>query len=73
LGQFNCVAAAKMILRMAQSNFESFIGEAEECVRQAERAADILDKLAWLRLAEQWLNLALAVRNDRHKRSRGLA
>jgi hypothetical protein len=47
---------------MAESNFERFLDEAEECVRQAEIAADILDKIAWLRLAEDWLNLARAVK-----------
>jgi hypothetical protein len=50
---------------MSESNFERFISEAEECVRQAEIAADVADKIAWLRLAEQWLHLALAVK-ERH-------
>jgi hypothetical protein len=47
---------------MSESNFERFIVEAEECVRQAEIAADFLDKLAWLRLAEDWLKLSRAVK-----------
>jgi hypothetical protein len=31
-------------------------------LRQAEIAADPLDKLAWVRLAEDWLKLARAVK-----------
>jgi hypothetical protein len=47
---------------MTESNFERFIDEAEECVRQAAIAVDPLDKIAWVRLAEDWIKLAQAVR-----------
>jgi hypothetical protein len=38
----------------------SFRKRAEECQQQAERAISPLDKEAWLRLAEEWLKLALS-------------
>jgi hypothetical protein len=40
------------------NSLEKFICEAEECVREAEMALDLQDKVAWLRLAEDWLVLA---------------
>ena len=43
---------------MTTSSLEKFIHEAEECVRQADIALDLQDKVTWLRLAEDWLVLA---------------
>jgi hypothetical protein len=36
-----------------------FRKQAEECREQAARALSPLDKEAWLRVAEEWLKLAL--------------
>jgi hypothetical protein len=47
---------------VTESNAERFLGEAEECVRQAEIAINPLDKQAWLELAEDWIRLAQAAK-----------
>jgi hypothetical protein len=47
---------------VTKSNAESFLGEAEECVRQAEMAINPLDRRAWLELAEDWMKLARAAK-----------
>jgi hypothetical protein len=47
---------------MTESNIDRFIDEAEECLRQAEIATNPLDKIAWVKLAEDWIRLARAVR-----------
>jgi hypothetical protein len=39
--------------------------EAEECRKQAVKAISPLDKEAWLRLAEEWLKLALSAEERR--------
>jgi hypothetical protein len=38
---------------------ERFREEAEECLRQAERAVRPLDRLSWLRMAQEWTKLAI--------------
>jgi hypothetical protein len=43
---------------VAESNFDRFLSEAEECFQQAEMANNPLDKRAWLELAEDWIKLA---------------
>ena len=40
------------------SNLERYLSKAEECVRQAAIAVSAADKMAWLRLAEDWVKLA---------------
>jgi hypothetical protein len=45
-----------------ESNWDRFLDEAEECLRQAAMAKDALDKKAWLELAEDWLKLARAAK-----------
>jgi hypothetical protein len=47
---------------VAKNNLERFLNEAEDCVRQAEMAANPLDKSAWLELAEDWIRLARAAK-----------
>jgi len=37
---------------------ECFRKEAEECLRQAERAVSPLDRVCWLRMAQGWTKLA---------------
>jgi hypothetical protein len=38
-----------------------FRKQAEECQEQAAKAVSPLDKETWLRVAEEWLKLALSV------------
>jgi hypothetical protein len=47
---------------VADGDLDRFLDEAEECIRQAQMAANPLDKIAWLRLAEDWMKLARAAR-----------
>jgi hypothetical protein len=42
-----------------------FRKQAEECREQAAKAANSSDKEAWLRAAEDWSKLAMAVDNRR--------
>jgi hypothetical protein len=42
-----------------------FRKQAEECREQATKATSPLDKEAWLRVAEDWSKLAMAVDNRR--------
>jgi hypothetical protein len=44
-----------------------FRKQAEECREQAAKAVSPLDKEVWLRLAEEWLTLALSVEGRRQK------
>jgi hypothetical protein len=37
-----------------------FRKQAEECRQQAEKALSPLDREAWLRVADEWLKLALS-------------
>jgi hypothetical protein len=45
---------------MAHDDAERFRKQAEEAREQAARAYSPLDKEAWLRVAEEWLKLALS-------------
>jgi hypothetical protein len=47
---------------MAESDVDRFVSEAEECVRLAEISVNAADKIAWLRLAENWVKLARAAK-----------
>jgi hypothetical protein len=49
---------------MPESDADRFLNEGEECLRQAEMAIDLLDKKAWLRLAEDWMKLARAAKEQ---------
>jgi hypothetical protein len=48
---------------VADGDLERFLDEAEECIRQAQIATNPLDKIAWLRLAEDWIELACAAKD----------
>jgi hypothetical protein len=52
---------------MHESEADWFLVQAQECLRQAERARSPLDKEAWLRLAEEWMKLAQAAKDRTHK------
>jgi hypothetical protein len=43
---------------MAKSKVEGFLNEAEECLQQSDMATNLLDKKAWLQLADEWMELA---------------
>jgi hypothetical protein len=51
---------------MPESDSERFRREAEECRQMAARAANPHDRVAWLKLAADWLSLA-EVRNPEHE------
>jgi hypothetical protein len=44
---------------------DRFRKQAEDCREQAAKAMSPLDKEAWLRVAEEWLKLALSVESRR--------
>jgi hypothetical protein len=43
-----------------------FLGEAEECRRQAVKAVSPLDQQSWLRMANEWTDLAKDAERRRH-------
>jgi len=45
---------------MSKDEADRFRKQAEECREQAAKALSPLDKEAWLRVAEEWLKLALS-------------
>jgi len=47
---------------MPESDLDRFLNEAEECLRQSRMAVNKFDKGAWLKLAEEWMKLARAVK-----------
>ncbi|WP_160300622.1 hypothetical protein [Bradyrhizobium japonicum] len=51
---------------MRESDADWFLNQALECLREAERTIDPIDKEAWLKLAEDWMKLAQAAK-DREK------
>jgi hypothetical protein len=47
---------------MRETDADRFLSSAEECLKEAEKALNPLDKDAWLKLAEEWLQLARAAK-----------
>jgi hypothetical protein len=52
---------------MPDDDADRFRKQAEEAREQAAKAISPLDKEAWLRVAEEWLKLALSVEGRRPK------
>jgi hypothetical protein len=52
---------------MSETDSARFRKQAEECREQAAKALSPLDKEAWLRVAEEWLKLALAADGRRRE------
>ena len=50
---------------MSDDDAARFRKQAEECQEQAAKAVSLLDKEAWLRVAEEWLTLASSVEGRR--------
>jgi hypothetical protein len=50
---------------MSKSEAARFRQQAEECREQAAKAFSPLDKEAWLKVAEEWIKLAMAVEERR--------
>jgi hypothetical protein len=50
---------------MSDQEAARFPKQAEECREQAAKAISPLDKEAWLRVAEEWLKLAMTVEGRR--------
>jgi hypothetical protein len=50
---------------MRETDADRFLGLAEECLKEAEKAITPLDKEAWLKLAEEWMQLARAAKERR--------
>jgi hypothetical protein len=50
---------------MSNDDAARFRKQAEECREQAAKAVSTLDKEAWLRVAEEWLKLAVSVEGRR--------
>jgi hypothetical protein len=51
---------------MSREDADRFRQQAEECRQQAARSFSVIDKEAWLKMAQDWLALAQQV-DDRHK------
>jgi hypothetical protein len=52
---------------MSKDDAVRFRKQAEECREQAARAISPLDKESWLRVAEEWLKLAMTVEGRRRE------
>jgi hypothetical protein len=50
---------------MPNHDAERFRKQAQDCVEQAERAISPIDKETWLRVAEEWLKLAVSAEGRR--------
>ena len=50
---------------MAEDDAARFRKQAEECRELAAKALSSLDKEAWLRLAEDWLKLAVSAGREK--------
>jgi hypothetical protein len=50
---------------MLENDADRFLREAEECLREAERASNPLDQEAWLKLAKEWMELSRAAKKRR--------
>jgi hypothetical protein len=50
---------------MSETDGSKYRKQAEECREQAAKAVSQLDKDAWLRVAEEWLKLALSAEGRR--------
>jgi hypothetical protein len=50
-------------LFMRESDADWLLSQAQECLQEAERTRNPLDKEAWLRLAEDWMKLAQAAKD----------
>ena len=46
---------------MTEMDAERFLREAEDCLRQAQKASSRLDAELWLRRAKEWTRLAKEV------------
>jgi hypothetical protein len=47
---------------MRETDADRLLSLAEECLKEAEKAISPLDKDAWLKLADEWLQLARAAK-----------
>jgi hypothetical protein len=52
---------------MTETDAERYRRQAEECRKLAERSANQFDKNSWLRLADDWIDLAEADEERRAK------
>jgi hypothetical protein len=50
---------------MSEDEAARFRKQAEECRQQAEKAISPLDKESWLRVAGEWIKLAMSVEGRR--------
>ena len=50
---------------MPEDDTDRFRKQAEDCRQQAAKAVSPLDKEAWLRVAEEWIKLAMSVEKRR--------
>jgi hypothetical protein len=50
---------------MSDDDAARFRKQADECREQAAKAVSPLDKEAWLRVAEEWIKLAMSVEKRR--------
>jgi hypothetical protein len=53
------------------SRHERYLAHADACRRKAERAFGVVDRAAWLELANSWQNLSRATESDRQSPTPG--
>jgi hypothetical protein len=56
---------------MGSSRQEMYMAHADACRRKAERAFGLVDRAAWLELADSWQNLSRAAEADGQSLTRG--
>ena len=55
---------------MPDARIAEYLAKAEECRREASRAAHPEEKAGWLRMAEEWLKLSRGVERDEEEKTR---
>ena len=55
----------RVVSLMSEKDADTFLREAEECRRWAEKAVSEIDRQAWHRLEAEWLKMADAAKRRR--------
>jgi hypothetical protein len=52
------VAAPAGLIAMSEADFARYVQQAQNCLEEAGRATREVDKEAWLKLGEEWMEMA---------------
>lgn len=67
IGECREISSVHYPIAMAEDDATRFRKQAEECRELAVKALSSVDKDAWLRLAEEWLKLAVSTGEERRR------